>query len=77
MVTTRQKPIANPQKINRKECKHTTKESHQTFGKRAREKERNYRDNQKRLNKMAISTYCKTTFIYCLQMKEQTESEWM
>ena len=43
MVTTRQKPIANPQKINRKECKHTTKESHQTFGKRAREKERNYR----------------------------------
>ena len=42
MVITNQKPIINTQKkTKRKECKPNTKESHQTTGRRAREKERN------------------------------------
>ena len=34
MVPIKQKPIINTQKIKKKEYKHTTKESHQTYQKR-------------------------------------------
>lgn len=59
IVTTKQKPRENIQKIMRKNYKHTIKESHQTSRKR-KEKERNRKELQKQpktINKMVISTY--------------------
>ena len=41
MVTTKQKPIADTQKVMRKDSKNSTKESNQTTRERAREEERN------------------------------------
>lgn len=49
MVTTKQKPIVDTQKIMRKESKHTTKESQQITkegSKRKRKEERNYKNSQ-------------------------------
>lgn len=40
IVTTKQKPIVNTQKIKRKENKYTTKESHQTMKEKQKSKGR-------------------------------------
>ena len=55
-ITTNQKPEIDPQKLERKEHKHTTKENHQTKGKKLKE-EKKYKNSQKTGNKMAISAY--------------------
>lgn len=55
-VTTNQKPEIDPQKLERKEDKHTTKENYQTKGKKLKE-EKKYKNSQKTGNKMAISAY--------------------
>lgn len=52
MVTKNQKPLADTQKIKGKESKHSTKESHHTQGKRAREGAENYKTSQKTFNKL-------------------------
>ena len=60
MVTTNQKPTIDTQKLERKKHKYTTKENHQTTGKKLKEKEKtekNYKNNQKKRNKMVISAY--------------------
>lgn len=59
MVTTNEKSEIKTQKIKRKECKHNTRESHQSQEKRAKEEgtEKNYNNNQKTINKMAVSTW--------------------
>ena len=59
MVTTNQKLIIDTQKITRKEYKNNTKESYQITRdgtKRRRKEEKNNKNNQKTINKMAIST---------------------
>ena len=60
MVTTKQKPIIDSQKIMRKESKHNSTETHQITreeSKRRRKKERRTANSQKTMIKMAISTY--------------------
>jgi len=48
MVTTKQKPTVNMQKIKRKEYKHIIKESHQTIkGEQEEKKEKNREELQK------------------------------
>lgn len=62
IITTKQKPIVNKQKIKRKEYKHIIKQSHQTTKEQEEKKkgtERNYKHNQKTVNKMSESTYLK------------------
>ena len=51
MVTTKQKSIADTQKIKRKELKHTIKESQTTKeeNKRKRKEQRNYKTARKQL----------------------------
>ena len=64
MVTTKQKPILDTQKIKRKESNHTTKGSHQIIKEREREEERKREElqkSQKTINKMAVSAYLSTT----------------
>lgn len=57
-VTTKQKPIADTQKIMRKDSKNSTKESNQTTRERARDEEtEELQNSQKPVNKMGISTY--------------------
>lgn len=58
MVTTKQIPIVDKQKIMRKKSKHITKESHHTT-KRAREEETELQNKIKKtktINKMSVST---------------------
>ena len=57
MITTNQKPTTDTQKQERKEHKHTTKENHQTTREETKEAEKNYTNNQKTNNKMAVITY--------------------
>ena len=60
MVITNPKPIINTQITKRKELKHNTKKAIKSQGKRAREEERNgqnYKNIQKKSNKMAIGTF--------------------
>ena len=59
MIMTYQKPQWGTQKLERKEHNHTTKENHQTRGKKWKKnrREKNYKNNKKTNNKMAISTY--------------------
>lgn len=61
MVTTKQKATVNIQNIKRKEYKYIIKESHQTLKGEEEEKkkrtERNYKNSQKTVNKMSVSTY--------------------
>ena len=50
VVTTSQKSTTHPQKPESKEYSHTTKEN-QPKGKRLKEEEKNYKNNQKTRNK--------------------------
>ena len=56
-VTTNQKPIIDTQKWERKKQNYTTKENHQTTREETKEAEKNYTNNQKTNNKMAVITY--------------------
>ena len=54
MVTTKQKPIVDTQKIKRKECKHTTRENYQITkeeSKGRRMEQRKYKTASKQLTK--------------------------
>ena len=58
MVTTNQKPITDQQKLKRKEHKHTTIENHQiTRQKKKNRTDKNYKNNPKTSNKVAVSIY--------------------
>ena len=54
MVTTNQKPAIDTQILERKEHKHTTKENHQTTGKKLKEEEKNREELQKQTKKKVI-----------------------
>ena len=56
MVTTMQKPIVDTQEIKKKKSKHTTIE-HQITNKTSKRRRKKLQNNQKSINKMAISTY--------------------
>ena len=61
MITTKQKPIADTQKVVRKASKHATKENCQNIKKeREEEKNRGATNSQKAVNKMVLSTYLAT-----------------
>lgn len=55
MATTNQKPAKDTHKIKRKEPKQNTKENQQTT--RDEGTDKNYKNKQKTINKMTISTY--------------------
>ena len=58
MVTTKQKPIIEKQKIIRKQYNHNTKESHQTTTEESKRRNREELQNsQKTVNKMSIAAY--------------------
>lgn len=59
MVTTKQKPTVNTQKIKRKEYKHTTTEKYEITKEeiKKRTKEKKLQNSQKTINKLAISPY--------------------
>ena len=61
MVKTNKKPIIDSQKLQRKKHEHTGKENHQSRREETKKKkkrtEKNYKNNQKIGNKVAISTY--------------------
>ena len=60
MVTTNQKSIIDTQTHKRKDSKHNTLDSHQITreeSKRRRKEEKDYKNNLKAMNTMAISTY--------------------
>ena len=57
MVTTNQNPTIVTKKLERKEHKHTAKESHQRGKKLKGEQGQTIKHNWKTSNKMAISTY--------------------
>lgn len=63
MDTRKQKSIVNTQNIKRKKYKHITKESYQTTKREEKMKgtERNYKNSQKTLNKMTVSTHLSIT----------------
>ena len=57
-VTTRKKLTVNTQKKMRKKSQHNSKENHQNTREEKRKGiERNYKNSQKTINKMAISTH--------------------
>jgi len=51
MVTTKQKPRADTQKIKRKESKHTTTENHQITKEKGKRREKELINNQNKLTK--------------------------
>ena len=59
MVTTNQKSVIDKHTKKRKEFKHNTKDSHQITREESkrRKTEKNYKNKQKTMNKMAITTY--------------------
>ena len=58
MVTTNQNPLVHTQKVEGKRSKRNTEGSHQITGKGAREeRSRELGNNQKPINKMAVSSY--------------------
>ena len=66
MVTTNQKPIIDAQMKKRKESKHNTKDSHQILRERSKRRTtKNYKNNQKTSNKMAINAYLSVIILNC------------
>ena len=56
LVTTSQKPIIDTHTKRRKESKHSTNIFIKSQEKREKEDEKNYKKNQKTVNKIAINT---------------------
>ena len=58
MVTSNQKRSIGTQKLKTKELKYNTKENHQTTREETERRiEKNYKNNQRTSNKIALSTY--------------------
>ena len=85
MVNANQKPKIDTQRKKRKEPKHNTRDNHQIIredNKRTRKEwtKKNYKNNPKAINKMAINTWLLNNHFKCKWTKcssQKTKSGWM